>query len=70
MTNKEIVDFWTENGYYNEVILSEDEVNELKEEANRLIELRGEDKRPYKHPAKDSELFDRLRKHHSLCEPG
>jgi len=68
MTNKQITDFWTENGYYNEIILSEEEVKQYKDEANRLIEARGEDTRPYKHPHKDSELFEQLMKHPRVIE--
>jgi len=68
MTNKEIVDFWQKNGYYNEIILSDEEIKEYKKEANRLIEFRGEDTRPYKHPHRDSELFEKLMKHPRVIE--
>ena len=66
MNNKEIQEFWLKNGYYNEQILSDEEVELYREETRKLFKEKPTS--PYKNPTEDSELLIDLMKHPRVLE--
>ena len=68
MQKYNIVDFWNENGYYVCDLLSEDDISIFQDEAQKLLDKRGEDARPFHEPSKQSKLFDSLFKHTKLIQ--
>ena len=68
MQKYNIVDFWNENGYYVCDLLSEDDISLFQDEAQKLLDKRGEDARPFHEPSKQSKLFDSLFKHTKLIQ--